>query len=643
LKILKTGNYLRINDTVTLSQKSLKELHVIKDNLSVVNQPQGSKVLHADIVLSHAGRITGNKGFYLPTRMQEAVSTVTTPYPKPFLLHHDSHSDPIGRMTSGRYVDTSNLIPKTTSQDSLIRKLNDKSSSFINLIDSVADLAKSGIFNDSFAGLGYLMVSVNITDEEAIKKIMDGRYLTVSVGLSTNKAVCSICKTDLVEEGYCEHRPGKEYDGQQAFIICGDIEIEEGSFVNAPADRDARVVRFFNGTTETGVLETEKAQDEVSCDAIFTFKDSLEVNMVVKTDESKLEDKKEDVKQEEAKVEDKKDEQKQEETKVEPEVKVEDKQEEIKQEPKVEDKVEDKKEEPKVEQPKDESDLHYEAMIKFALDNAMLDEDFADAELTPEKRKALKTSTFCKPGDRKYPVPDCAHSRSAMAYAKKYNESASVIACIKRKAAKLGCPFSNDELDTIDAIVKDTQKTEPVVQQVENTVEKCKTCEEIADKVKALEDELSTAKAINEEASKEYATSLAALKETIIDSTMKFDLLGGKKMDDMSKIKDELSALKVDELLKKAQSAKEVMDIDKILKKINDGMSNIPTQKVEDPTLSDANNVDPASETKNKDVNIRFKDAFNRILVENGEEKAFAYLSEIKRFELVPQDFDPTK
>ncbi|MHA1832160.1 MAG: hypothetical protein ACTSWR_11560, partial [Candidatus Helarchaeota archaeon] len=50
----------------------------------------------------------------------------------------------------------------------------------------------------------------------------------------------------------------------------------------------------------------------------------------------------------------------------------------------------------------------------------------------------------------KYPVPDCEHARVAMAYAKKNKEPAYVIACIKRKAKALGCPFkdSKDEVNT---------------------------------------------------------------------------------------------------------------------------------------------------------------------------------------------------
>lgn len=68
---------------------------------------------------------------------------------------------------------------------------------------------------------------------------------------------------------------------------------------------------------------------------------------------------------------------------------------------------------------------------------------FEDAKLSSEKRKKLKSSTFCGP-DRSFPVPDCAHvtaARRLIGRAKGLSESQkkSIMSCVNGKAKKLGC------------------------------------------------------------------------------------------------------------------------------------------------------------------------------------------------------------
>jgi hypothetical protein len=109
---------------------------------------------------------------------------------------------------------------------------------FICQIDYVCDnIANSPFLDDKdYKGLGYIELTSVISDADAKQKILDGRYLTGSISATTDRAVCSVCKQDWIDEGKCEHDMGQVYDGTRAFIIAGEFEYEEYSYVNDPAD-----------------------------------------------------------------------------------------------------------------------------------------------------------------------------------------------------------------------------------------------------------------------------------------------------------------------------------------------------------------------------------------------------------------------
>lgn len=56
------------------------------------------------------------------------------------------------------------------------------------------------------------------------------------------------------------------------------------------------------------------------------------------------------------------------------------------------------------------------------------------AELSGKKRKALKSSTFAIPGERKYPVNDRAHAQNALARVAQHGTPAEK-AAVRRKVA----------------------------------------------------------------------------------------------------------------------------------------------------------------------------------------------------------------
>jgi hypothetical protein len=55
------------------------------------------------------------------------------------------------------------------------------------------------------------------------------------------------------------------------------------------------------------------------------------------------------------------------------------------------------------------------------------------AKLTTTARKKLPKSDFVEKSTRKYPIPDAAHARDALARSSGKPEHASVVAAVKRK------------------------------------------------------------------------------------------------------------------------------------------------------------------------------------------------------------------
>jgi len=182
--------------------------------------------LICNVAASHAGTLINNR-IYPPDKMSKGIKSWTSPYKKPVLVNHDEEGAPIGRVIKAKYVKT----PKAMDgkEYSPILKPTE--------------------------GYGFVDLTVKITDQEAIQRIMDGRYETVSVRMSTDHAYCSVCDTDWADEGPCEHSPGKKYDGKLAYMTTGDLTYREVSFVNIPADEFAKV--------EGATFEDQKGGDPV--------------------------------------------------------------------------------------------------------------------------------------------------------------------------------------------------------------------------------------------------------------------------------------------------------------------------------------------------------------------------------------------
>lgn len=150
--------------------------------------------------------ITSNFTRYSKRAMKEGLSSWTTPYNKPVIEHHDEEKGSvIGRVLKAEFRETGE------------------------------------------AGLPCVVVTALITDEEAIKKIEDGRLLTTSIGARADNVRCSICNHHIVSEktGCPKHARGSKYNGELCVWDINDMYIKEISYVVVPSDKFSKNTRIL--------------------------------------------------------------------------------------------------------------------------------------------------------------------------------------------------------------------------------------------------------------------------------------------------------------------------------------------------------------------------------------------------------------
>lgn len=193
-------NPSRLNETATIQMVKAKGI-----TTSLAESTEENSYLLPRIEAIHAGR-TRNNTHYLAEKLKgdpsigSGVYSWLEPYAKPVIYNHDTYTEATGRIMSAAYTDFTQ------------------------------------------AGRPGIIVIPKITEPGAVKALKDGRLLTVSIGAESDAAICSICGTDIVNEGYCGHMKGEEYEGRVCEWIAGNIWFDELSWVNVPADSDAMVV-----------------------------------------------------------------------------------------------------------------------------------------------------------------------------------------------------------------------------------------------------------------------------------------------------------------------------------------------------------------------------------------------------------------
>lgn len=205
------------------------------------------KRLVLSIPASHALRATGNLVTYLPNFMASSASTYYKPHPAPFLREHytggdgffaaSPPADPIGRVRMAVYEDYAHLPRLGGRRPSMMR--------YEEVYALYRELLKEGLIHDpSFAGVGHLRLTAEVTDPDAIEKFLDERYMTVSISLLPEKAFngwtgkvwgpMSCSEED--GDGEDEPHPREMRDGVRGTLLAGPGQYKELSTASMPGD-----------------------------------------------------------------------------------------------------------------------------------------------------------------------------------------------------------------------------------------------------------------------------------------------------------------------------------------------------------------------------------------------------------------------
>ena len=202
--------------------------------------------LMVDIEAIHS-IITRNDTLYTEQCIKDSIPYWTAPYERPVIMHH-----------------------------------NEKDGKIIGRVKAANAIAKS-----ERSGTAALELVANIGDEEGKKGIKNGTLATVSIGAIAHDIRCSICGTNIVEEGLCEHEKGEYYDNKRCYLIFKKIEPKEVSYVIVQSDIYANNTRVYEAV--------KKNKNEVNESMSNIFADLIEAHGLGSVDvtESKVEETKE--------------------------------------------------------------------------------------------------------------------------------------------------------------------------------------------------------------------------------------------------------------------------------------------------------------------------------------------------------------
>lgn len=487
-----------------------KYLFECKDNTSETGH---SLLVH--VAATHAGIVNGNFRLYRPDRMQDACHQWVPDkgYAKPVLFGHDEKGSILGRVRTAKYIDESYKWAQDFPilKDSVFYKTGDKK---VDVYKTVDWIVENLMPQKDYSGLGYIELGLNITNPDAIAKVMRDEYLTVSVGFKTDSAICSVCHTDWAVDDKCEHKLGDDVDKKPVFLISGNFIYEELSFVTFPADplagkiskdslKDSLNRVFFMGLgreqqSAMAAAAGMKMTDGLMDSDIHHVEDTVSVkdlNQVEYQNAFEAEIKGDALTSDRA---------------------LEMKAQFTDWKPETEDQKTRKRSlvstlNAKIRKngwadsttPKTENDSEIEAALNpdtctisdmacedwsqttltdeenqfFADEEGVYQElliemdaavaegeldvqSVTDAKLSSEKRKGLSGGTFCGP-NRSFPVPDCAHvtaARRLIGRAKVGDGTKSkILACVSRKSSSMGCGGSKDEVIQFTQVLTDAK------------------------------------------------------------------------------------------------------------------------------------------------------------------------------------------
>ena len=195
---LSTVSDLQVVDSEGNQLDSSKLISDIKNGSSNI------KALLVDMEATHSGR-NHNFAIYYEDSMEKDAETFLNPFNKPFLMNHNDYSEPMGRIIKSYHGDS---------------KLTDERSA--------------------------IHLRAKVTDSSKFEKFLDGRYRTVSIGGSMGTVTCSICGKTILKDNkftFCGHWRGQTYKNEICYWGARDIDYNEVSVVNNPADDFAQIMK----------------------------------------------------------------------------------------------------------------------------------------------------------------------------------------------------------------------------------------------------------------------------------------------------------------------------------------------------------------------------------------------------------------
>jgi len=229
-----------------------------------------AKALVIEMEISASGKVTNGR-IYPPKGHQAGIDSWTVPYGKVVLRHHDDLSEPIGRYSGAVWVDNEAACLDFLNGDykalaSIKRSFDSGDAKAV-----YKTMKQYDALGKKWPGLGKVIGTVRILDEDAIEKFLDGRYLTWSAGQTTDSLVCMMCNSDWRKGEFCDHQMGGVDDnGDPVVFLCGTMYGEEGSVVNKPA----------NDTSVTLSMKFEdSARDDINMS--LTLSDQLDTAPIV--------------------------------------------------------------------------------------------------------------------------------------------------------------------------------------------------------------------------------------------------------------------------------------------------------------------------------------------------------------------------
>lgn len=401
-----------------------------------VSKMQASVAMSAILDASRSGSLVNGR-VYRAKYMNDSTKKWLTPYEKPVLPHHDSSQDAIGRVQSAKF-------------ESFINR-SEWENDHIIMIDNNLDQKK---------GSGRLVLTAKIIDTDAIDKVLDGRYSTVSIGFQTSYMKCSICGEDWRSSGLffmpCEHKIGKHYGIDEnsifwtgkktkkkypAYLYCGEMDPKEVSFVNTPAQSFANVIGTQVKMAEDSSIDEDSFNQTMNMVCIGKARSEDSINSLVLSD---------GYTSQEVLVDDLVSKSTRKLTVVDV--------------PAIDDNrnadADDKDDstdgndigDANLKPYTDEEfaclnilrNMYDCGTLEPTVEESVAIASFSDKKLTPEQRKKLPSSAFCGP-DRSFPVPDCSHVTAALRLLGRYKgpgDKDKIRSCVLRKAKKMGCKVS---------------------------------------------------------------------------------------------------------------------------------------------------------------------------------------------------------